>query len=326
MKQTAIAPANIAFIKYWGKKDEALRLPLNASLSMNLSGALTTTTIEFSPSYKKDTVEFLGESVSRKEIDRVIFHLDRIRKQAGRNEFARVATRNSFPKGTGIASSASGFAALTVAACSALELHVSEKELTILARLGSGSACRSIPDGFVIWETGQTSEESYAYSLYPSTYWDICDILAVVDVQMKKISTTQGHETVKTSPFWEARVKRIPQKIHRIQEAFREKNFSMLGEILEEDCLDMHHVMQTQRPPLYYWNATTRTLMDAVRTWRTDGLSVYFTIDAGPNVHLICEATQEKVLMEKVKNLHGVLEVISNKPSQGTRLFKDHLF
>src|SRR5690348_6851267 len=169
MKATAIAPANIAFIKYWGKKDAGLRLPYNPSISMNLNGATTTTTVEFSGSNTKDSVELLEEGgFHQEETIRVIQHLDIIRQKAGVKTYARVATKNTFPRATGAASSASGFAALTVAAAEALGMKLSEKELTMLARLGSGSACRSIPDGFVKWEAGETSEASFAHSLYPA--------------------------------------------------------------------------------------------------------------------------------------------------------------
>jgi len=185
MKATAVAPANIAFIKYWGKADEVLRIALNDSVSMNLSGAYTTTTVDFSPDYTEDEVLFCSypldiPSPKREfikmdalEARRIVEHLDRVRKKSGIPDKAKVVTKNSFPKGAGAASSASGFAALTVAGFAAAGLKLSEKELTIFARLGSGSACRSIPDGFVVWQKGNSSETSYAYSLYPHTYWDL---------------------------------------------------------------------------------------------------------------------------------------------------------
>ncbi|MFA4875483.1 MAG: diphosphomevalonate decarboxylase, partial [bacterium] len=150
-----------------GRKDEALRLPENASISMNLSKLLTTTTVEFSNVYDRDDVLLNGEH-EEEERSRIIKHLDRIRTMANMSEKARVVSENSFPTGTGLSSSSSGFAALTVAGAAAAGLELSERELTILARQGSGSACRSIPDGFVEWLDADTSGESYSYSLYPS--------------------------------------------------------------------------------------------------------------------------------------------------------------
>lgn len=326
MKATAKAPANIAFIKYWGKADEALRLPLNDSLSMNLTGAETTTTVAFSPDFLADTVELLDGGFSGKEVDRVIAGLDRIRQRAGSTLKARVVTKNTFPKGAGSAASASGFAALTLAGFAALGQQLSEKELTVFARLGSGSACRSIPDGFVLWEKGTDSQSSYAYSLYGPTYWDIRDVLVIVDARMKKVSTSDGMKTVATSPYLPARLRAVSERLAAIRQAMERKDFSTFGEIVEADCLDMHAVMQSQHPPLFYWNEATKTIMDAVRRWRRTGLPVYFTIDAGPNVHLICEGEHEQEVLERIRGMAGIGEVIRNRPAPGARIISDHLF
>jgi len=326
MKATAIAPANIAFIKYWGKADSALRLPLNDSISMNLSGAYTTTTVEFSSAFSADSVELLEGEFSQKEIARVVAGLDRIRQISGIRERARVVTENSFPKGAGSAASASGFAALTAAGFAAAEMVLSEKDLTVVARLGSGSACRSIPDGFVLWQKGNTSEDSYAYSLHPKSHWDLCDALVIVDSGMKKISTSDGMETVSTSPFLAKRLAAIPERIIRCKLALKDKNFTQLGEVMEEDCMDMHAVMQSQNPPCMYWNETTVAIMDAIKIWRSEGLPVYFTIDAGPNVHVIYEAIHEHEVAQKLATLSGVEKIIYNNVSSGAQRIDKHLF
>ncbi|MDO8451239.1 MAG: diphosphomevalonate decarboxylase [bacterium] len=326
MKATARAPANIAFIKYWGKADDALRLPLNPSLSMNVSGAYTVTTVDFSPNYTKDNVSLLNGKFSDEEAARVIRVLDQMRTKVGRNERVRVATQNTFPKGIGSAASASGFAALTVAGFAALEVAPSERELTIFARQGSGSACRSIPDGFVVWRRGYISEESYAYSLYPHTHWDIRDILVIVDSTMKKVSTTEGMNMVQTSPLLKHRLDVIPARMKRTVDALSKRNFQMLGEVIEEDCLDTHAVMRSQVPSLEYWNTETQSIIYAVRHWRGEGIPVYFTIDAGPNVHLICEGKDESKVLSALKEVGGIESIIVNKVSEGTRIIEDHLF
>lgn len=326
MKATAIAPANIAFIKYWGKKDDDLRLPLNSSFSMNLSGAVTRTTVEFSPDYCKDTVELVGETFSTKEQERVAKSLDAIRTVAQISEHARVVTKNTFPKGAGAAASASGFAALTVAAFAAAGVAVAEKEMTVFARLGSGSACRSIPDGFVLWEEGNSSDSSFAYSLYPHTYWDIRDLLVIVDSGMKKVATSDGMKTIMTSPRFSRRLSAVGGRLTRMNIAMKEKNFAAFGAITEEDCLDMHTVMQSQVPPLMYWNDMTRVVMDAVVAWRNEGLPVYFTIDAGPNIHVLCEPYSQAIILKKLNMLTGVQTVIINTPAPGTQISEDHLF
>ena len=317
MKATAVAPANIAFIKYWGKADEELRLPLNASLSMNLSETYTITTVEFIPDLPHDEVLLRDGNFSEDEVGRVVKSLNFIRNKARVKYFARVETKNTFPKGAGAAASASGFAALTVAAFGALGLKLSERELTIFARMGSGSACRSIPDGFVEWKKGENSDSSYAYSLYPHNYWDLRDILVIVDTRMKKVSTTEGQRGVKTSPFWQERVRGIPEKIEETKLALKQKDFRKLGELIEEDCLDMHHVMQTQHPALMYWNEATKTIMNSVVSWRASAIPVYFTIDAGPNVHILCEANREKEVLKLLGNKH---QIIVNKPAAGAHI------
>lgn len=326
MKKTAWAPANIAFIKYWGKADETLRTPLNDSLSMNMSGAFTITTVEFSEALKKDTVALLDGEFSVSEKKRVILGLDRIREKAGSAQKAHVVTRNSFPKGAGSAASASGFAALTVASFAALGVRLSEKELTVFARQGSGSACRSIPDGFVLWEAGSDNDSSYAYSVFPHDYWDIRDLLVIVDRSMKKVSTTDGMKTVRTSPYLHKRLHDVPGRIQEIKKSLKEHDFVRLGEVTEEDCLDMHRVMQSQNPPLMYWNDTTRQIIDAVRGWRNTGLPVYFTIDAGPNVHILCEGKDEERVLSRLRELSGVIEIIRNKPAVGAHIINEHLF
>lgn len=347
MKATAKAPANIAFIKYWGKLDEKLRLPCNDSISMNLSHAFTITTVEFSDKYHKDEFIFmsnviLGRSEATtpesdsgqarmtkqdvKEEQRVIKQLDRIRKIADSKLFAKVVTKNSFPKGTGIASSASGFAALTLAAAAALNLKLSEKELSILARLGSGSACRSIPDGFVEWKSGNTSVESYAYSLFDENYWDLKDIIVLVSPEEKKTSSSKGHENVNSSLFFKTRLANLPDKIKRFKKALQEKNINIFGELLEGEAVELHTIMMTQSPPLFYWNSATMDIIKKVQDWREQGLSVYFTIDAGPNVHLICGKKEEKIVLVKLKESGHVDNLIINSPAKGAKIIDQHLF
>ncbi len=326
IKITVVAPANIAFIKYWGKRSEKFRIPLNDSISMNLSGAATTTTVEFSSAFEKDDITFSGETISEKEIERITTHLDRVRRIAHKKIYARVVTKNSFPKGTGIASSASGFAALTVAATQAIDLRLSEKAVTILARIGSGSACRSIPDGFSWWHAGKKSSDSYAESFVPSTWWDIRDILCVVSTEAKKISSTEGMENIRTSPYWQERILGIPEKIGRVQQAIKERNINTLGSIIEEDAISMHCVMMTQKPPLFYWNDTTLRVMEGVYALRAKGFPAYFTIDAGPNVHIICRSEEEQIIVEEMKRINGVQSIIVNEPCLGAHSISSHLF
>ncbi|EKE12778.1 MAG: hypothetical protein ACD_13C00142G0005 [uncultured bacterium] len=322
MKVKARAPSNIAFIKYWGKKNEKLRIPANTSISMNLSEAYTETFVEFDNKLSKDLIVIDGKSVEGNEKERIVDHLNLIRKMAGIDTFAEVVSKNNFPKGAGMASSASGFAALTVAGTKAAGLNLSEKELSVLARLGSGSACRSIPDGFVEWKTGVKSGDSYAYSLQAPGYWDICDTIVVVGEKAKKVSSTEGHTKAFSSPFYKARILGMNKKVKEIKSALKNKDFTKFGRILEEEAINMHTVMMTSKPPLFYWLPKTLEIMQSVITWREEDLETYFTIDAGPNVHIICLSKDVKKVRIKLKKIPGVKKVIVNKASEGTHILK----
>ena len=325
MKATAVAPSNIAFIKYWGRKDEVLRLPENGSLSMNLSGLQTTTTVEFSPQFTEDYIEINGIREPN-EGSRAIKHLDRVRALAKIADKAKVVTKNNFPIGTGLSSSASGFAALTVASAKAAGLNLSEKELSILARQGSGSACRSIPDGFVEWLDGDTSDASYAVSLYPPDYWDLIDVVAVVSEGRKDVPSSEGQKLVSTSPFFPVRKAHIQEKLALCKKILAEKNFTNLGELMEAEALEMHAVMLTSKPSLIYWTPGTLTIMKLTKKWRAEGISVYFTINTGQDIHLICESKTREAVVEKLKQIPEVKNIIVNTPAQGAHLIDTHLF
>jgi len=325
MKTTAKSPSNIAFIKYWGKKSEVLRLPANGSISMNLSNLWTTTTVEFDRKRKKDEVSIDGLA-DKKEIYRVIVHLNRIRKLAKITDKAKVVSKNNFPSSVGLSSSASGFAALTVAATKASGLDLSEKELSILARQGSGSACRSIPDGFVEWLDGNTSNSSYAVSLFLSDYWEIVDIVAIVSGEKKEVSTSEGQKLVKSSPFYGLRQKRIKDKIKLLKKYLREKRFKNFGELTESEALEVHAIMLTSNPSLIYWTAGTLELMKLVKKWRAGGLQVYFTINTGQEMHLFCQKKDINRVVGKLKELTFVKDHIINFPAKGAEICNTHLF
>lgn len=325
MKSTAQAPSNIAFTKYWGKKDEELRLPENGSVSMCLSNLLTTTTVEFSKNFDKDEVTIDGKK-DDSEVSRVINHLERIRVLAKIDLHARVESVNSFPSSHGLSSSASGFAALSLAASNAASLNLSEKELSILARQGSGSACRSIPSGFVEWLDGDTSETSYSVSIFPPNYWEIADVVAVVSEERKEVSTTAGQKQAISSPFLKVRILRMKEKNQKVKEYIKKKDFTSLGELSESEALELHAIMITQSPPLIYLQPNTILMIKLTQKWRAEGLECYFTINTGQDVHLLVEQKNVDQLKEKLAQIPEVREIIINFPSAGVRLTNKHLF
>ncbi len=319
-KATAQAHPNIALIKYWGNRDQALRLPSNPSLSMNMAGLVTTTTVEFYPALKQDVLVLGGREIGGQGLERVSRFLDQVRRKTSEvsrsasevhDYFAHVESRNNFPSGAGLASSASGFAALAVAASAAAGLQLSEAELSRLARLGSGSACRSVPGGFVEWAVGEDDRSSYARSIAPADHWDLRDVVALIDVEHKAVGSTEGHAVADTSPLQAARVATAPDRLAQARLAVLARDFAALANVVELDSLMMHAVMITSSPVLMYWQPATVAVMHAVRQWRANGLAACATIDAGPNVHVVCTAGAADEVALRLRVIPGVRQVIA---------------
>jgi len=319
-KFTAIAHPNIAFIKYWGNRDDALRLPLNGSFSMNLSGMESRTTVQFDQSLAQDSFELNGEAQSGLGLQRVSDFLDQIRRLAGSNHYARVSSLNNFPTGAGIASSASAFAALALAASKASGLNLNQKELSRLARLGSGSACRSIPDGFVEWLPGEDNASSYAVSIAPKDHWDLVDAVAVISQGHKPVGSSSGHKLAHTSPLNAQRMLDVPERLRNCREALLSRDFARFAEVVELDSNYMHAVMRTSNPPLIYWEPATEVLLWQVWQWRKEGHAVCATVDAGPNVHVLALKNELEWLRNALLELPGVKDVLVGEPANGARL------
>jgi len=327
MKSTAKAAAhpNIAFIKYWGNQDHDLRIPANGSLSMNLEGLETKTTVSFDTSLEMDQLVLNGEPTGEETLDRVSSLLDRVRELAEIKTRAQVSSENNFPTGTGIASSASAFAALTLASVTALGLCLTEKELSQLARTGSGSASRSIPGGFVEWQAGTDHDSSFAETIAPPEHWDLVDFIVLVSQEHKKTGSSQGHRIADSSPFQAARVADAERRLDICRKALLEKDFQTFAEIVELDSNMMHSVMMTSDPPLYYWQPGTLEIMAAVQTWRSEGLPVCFTIDAGPNLHLICPAEASEAVKRKLGALVNVKSILTCTPGGPAHLLEPEI-
>ena len=326
LKATAIAPSNIAFTKYWGFRDGKLYLPNNNTISMNLSACKTKTTVEFSPEFKEDFLKINGEFASEKETKRASAHLDHIRKLAGISLRAKVYSENSFPKGAGIASSASAHAALAVAGAKAAGLNLNERELSCLARLGSGSASRSVPDGFSEWVAADMHENSFAHSLAPPEHWKILDITAIVSEGEKKVGSVDGHRLAATSPLYSARLAHMKEHNDKVRKALLEKDFDLMGKIIEKDSLSLHAVMITSEPSIRYWNSASLKLMNAIESWRAQGIKAYHTFDAGPNPHIITLPEFREEILSRLREIPEVKSIIVNEPCEGARLCDEHLF
>jgi diphosphomevalonate decarboxylase len=307
---TAQANPNIAFIKYWGNRDNTLRLPVNSSISMNLDGLFTRTSVTFDASARTDSLLINNKPVTGPGLTRVSYILDLVRGMAKINERAEVQSENNFPAGAGIASSAAAFAALALSATKAAGLNLSEPELSVLARRGSGSASRSIPAGFVEWQMGKDEKDSFAFSIAPVDHWNLVDCIAVVSAAHKKTGSTEGHALAGTSPLQNARVEDTPRRLEICRNAILKKDFETFAEIIEHDSDVMHAVMMTSTPPLMYWQAATVGIFHEVRAWRASGLPVGYTVDAGANVHVLSLGEKAKEVEKRLRELPGVETVL----------------
>lgn len=323
------SPANIAFIKYWGQKDEKLVLPYNDSFSMNLSNCYTI--VELFPQEDTSIQELYIKDYRQKEFKKnegeALIKVKKFLKTT-ENFFGKkinfgfkIYSQNSFPKKAGIASSASFFSALALAFTLLFKEKLSKKKLSILARLsGSGSACRSVPDGFCWWRKGKDSFTSYAFSLTPPSFWQLADLVLILSRQEKQVASVKGHIKASSSPFFKFRLTDVERRLKLIKQAFLKKDFSLFGSLIEEECLSMHFVMMTQNPPLYYWSGRTIEVIKKTVALRKNGLEVYYTIDAGENLHLICQKKDGKKIYDYFINQKEVREIIINEPTMGVKV------
>ena len=320
MPTQARANPNIAFIKYWGNADHDLRLPLNPTLSMNLDGLHTETTVTWTQDQPRHTLELNGQPAGAVALDRVSGYLDQLRVRYDIDGYASVVSANNYPTGAGIASSASAFAALALAATHAAGLSLDEAELSTLARLGSGSASRSVPEGFVEWHAGDSHETSFAESIAAPNHWPLVDVIAIVSTEHKATGSTQGHRLADTSDLQVGRLANASKRFEICRRAVLERDFEAFANVVEADSNLMHAVMMTSRPPLFYWQPTSLHIMDYVRRSRAEGLEVCYTLDAGPNVHCLCTAGSAKAVEQSIRDTEGVVDVRVAGVGAGARI------
>ena len=317
---TAIANPNIAFIKYWGNRDQNLRLPVNGSISMNLDSLFTRTRVSFSPDLIGDSLILDGAVQSGASLTRVSRFLDLVREMAGITHPAQVESSNNFPTGAGIASSASAYAAISLAASRAAGLELDEAALSRLARRGSGSAARSVPAGYVEWLPGTDDASSYASSIAPPDHWDLVDCIAVVSRVHKPTGSSEGHALAGTSPLQAARVADAPRRLDLCRTAILERDFAAFAAITEQDSNLMHAVMMTSTPNLFYWQPATLAVIQSVQEWRSTGLACCYTIDAGPNVHVLSTQESQVQVTRLLQEIPGVQQVLSARAGGAARL------
>lgn len=281
----ATAHPNIAVIKYWGKRDTELNLPAVSSLSLTLDSFTSRTRIT---EHDIDIVNLNGAFAPGPFAKRALAHLDRIAPNRPR---VRVDTVNDFPTAAGLASSASGFAALTLAGLTAFEVPFTLAEASTLARQGSGSACRSLWGGWVQWSKGQRDDgsDSHGTPVAPADHWDVAMVVAVASASKKSVGSTEGMlQTARTSPYYSAWVDTAEADVAEGIAAVRDRDLERLGRAMESSTFKMHATMHTTSPPILYWRPATLGILHAVHDLRKEGISAWATMDAGPNVKILC--------------------------------------
>lgn len=284
----AYAPANIALCKYWGKRNEQLNLPYTSSLSISLGNKGTTTSIKILSSSDSDII-FLNDQ--QKENDsvfatRLISFLNLFRPST--TTFFEIKTYSTIPIAAGLASSASGYAALVLALNKLFKWELSFKELSILARLGSGSACRSLWHGFVKWHAGYSDDgmDSYAEPL-KMTWPDLCIGLLILSTSEKNPGSTIAMKKSLASDFFSSWLEKSKKDLSELPLSIEQHDFSNFGRIVESNALAMHSVTHTTWPPIYYSLPETIANMHLIWAMRKSGIELYFTQDAGPNLKLM---------------------------------------
>ncbi len=324
MKQaTARANSNIALIKYWGKRDTRLNLPAVGSISVTMQGLHTTTSVQFGAEGPSDRVELNQAPADSRTTERVSRFLDIIRQISGTDERALVKSSNNFPTAAGLASSASAFAALALAAASAAGLTVTAAKLSEWARRGSGSAARSVFGGFVEMHKGHLDDGSDAIAepLAGADFWDLRILIAITSEQAKQTGSTGGmQQSRNSSVYYPAWVDTAEDDLNAMRPALLKRDFTRVGELSEYSCLKMHALALSGQPGLLYWNGTTVDVMHAVRHLRQQGSEAYFTIDAGPQVKVLCLPDNQDTVERVLRQIPGVLRIIKTRPGTGVRL------
>ena len=324
---SARAPVNIALVKYWGKRDERLNIPAAGSLSVTLADLEAHTTVAFDPALTDDLFHLNGARVQAPAaLAKVARVLDGVRRATGMGFKARVDSVNTFPTGAGIASSAAGLAALALAATRAAGWSPSPQEVSVLARLGSGSASRSIHGGFVEWYPGERADgsDSYAESIAGLTHWPLSVGIFVVDPGPKWVPSTRGMaETARTSPYYTAWLAAVEEDLPIARSAILERDFSGLEKVSERSCLAMHAAMIAARPSLRYWRSGTLALLDALDRIRSEGARAFYTIDAGPNVKVFTPPGDPDGVLDRLSETPCVVHTLRSEPGSGARLVEE---
>jgi diphosphomevalonate decarboxylase len=311
----AVANSNLALVKYWGKAGEGANHPASASVSVTLESLSTAAEVVFSREMREDRIDGLPPPAETK----VLRFFERLRAAFGVRDHAAAFLASNFPVAAGLASSASTFAALAKAAATAAGLTLGDAELADLARSGSGSACRSIYGGFVEWRPQDGG--SVVEAIADKNYWPLRILVAVTSERPKAVGSSEGmRRTAATSPYYPAWLRSGVDDLAEVRAAIRMRDLSRLGAAAERNCIRMHAAAMAATPALVYWEPATLAVMRGVWDLRNRGVEAYFSIDAGPQVKVLCEAGDAEAVKAAMVAVPGVIRVLSSQPGDGARI------
>ena len=322
---TARARANIALCKYWGKSDVEANLPAVPSISLTLDPLVTETSVRFDEDLKRDELILDGSPAREDERQRAASLLDRVRLEAGLSMHARVESRNDFPTAAGLASSASGFAALAAAARAAAGLANDDSAVSAMARRASASAARSVFGGFVELPAGETGDDGLcATQIAPADHWPLRIVIAVTAEGRKAVGSTRGMtHTSDTSPYYESWVAAAPALADRIRQGILARDLPKVGATMEHSTFAMHACAMAADPALIYMLPATLAVVARARSLRDDdGIGVWVTMDAGPHVKALCHESDVARVESSLRTVTGVLRTLVTQPGGGVEVMR----
>jgi len=319
MKSSAIAHPIQGLIKYHGLRDEKLRIPFHDSISVATAPTSSHTTIEFGR-VRKDSASVDGRQLVGREMERVLDVVNEVRRRSGIRQKFKMVSKNDFPSNVGLGASASGFAALAMAACDAVGLELSLEEVSVVARRGAGSATRSVTGAFSRWKAGFADEESYAYQI-ASEQFQMGIVIALIPAFKY---TENAHKAVLTSPFFHSRLAFVHESLAEMENAIKRKDIRRIGMLAERDSLILHGITMTSVDEMFLWQPDTVKVIQEVRAMRADGIPAFFSIDTGATVYVNTEPKRVKAVEQRIKRLG--IGTITCGVGGGAKTVDKHLF
>lgn len=309
--------ANISLNKYWGKRDERLFLPTKNSLTISLSELVTTTFVEKIKNSNIDEIFINSETVQGLHKRKIESFLNFFREKFEIKDHFKINSYNNFPTAAGLASSSSGFAALTLGLDKICNLKLNKKELSIVARHGSGSASRSISGGFVLWHKGINPDGSdcFAEQIFDHMHWpELRIIVVIVKNQQKFIGSREGMQlTTATSPSYSNWLEKSEQRLPSLIKSIEKKNFSNVGKLAQDDWIDMRQTMLDTTPQLNYWTEESYKVIRAIEKMQNQKIECYLTSEAGPNLKILCLEKDEIEIKKELKKIPEIIRIITSK-------------